>query len=73
MDRHTSLIGSRCKRAVLPVSGGLMMVVEAPAFPDRWVRIMCDTSASGVWDSEGLACDPEALPVTEDLRARLEA
>lgn len=37
----------------------------------RWVRIMCDVSADGVWDLEGRACDSDDLPIAPDLIERI--
>ena len=37
----------------------------------RWVRIMCDSLAEGVWDIEGRGCTVEALPVPEPLRQQI--
>lgn len=39
---------------------------------DRWVRIMCDYCADPVWASCGGNADLADLPVTRDLRERLE-
>lgn len=39
----------------------------------KWVRIMCDFSADGVWDKEGCCCDADDLPVPADLIARIRA
>lgn len=38
-------------------------------FSDRWVRIMADYCAEGVWDSEGYAHTPDDLPLSDGLRA----
>jgi hypothetical protein len=46
---------------------------EAPLRRDRWVRIMCDYAADGVWDKEGLPAFAEDLPVSPSLRAMLKA
>jgi len=37
----------------------------------KWVRIMCDYAADGVWDDDGVACCPEDLPLPADLAARI--
>ena len=37
----------------------------------KWVRIMCDSAASGIWDIEGCACHPASLPVSGNVRAML--
>jgi hypothetical protein len=41
------------------------------AFEDKWVRIMADWSADGVWDSEGCGCSADSLPISDNLRQRL--
>jgi len=38
---------------------------------DRWVRIMCDYSAEGVWDRHGAACRAADLPVSAETLAML--
>lgn len=38
---------------------------------DKWVRIMCDFSAEGVWDRSGAPADPSELPVSDLVRQRL--
>lgn len=38
---------------------------------DKWVRIMCDYSADGVWDSRGAACDAADLPVSSGTLAMI--
>jgi hypothetical protein len=40
---------------------------------DRWVRVMCDHSAEGVWHRDGSAPPVSALPVPETLQARILA
>jgi len=39
----------------------------------RWVRIMCDVCADGVWDIEGASAGADDLPITLDLLSRLWA
>lgn len=50
-----------------------MNAKAAPAFPDRWVRVICHYSADGVWNSRGEACDADDLPISAGLIARLRA
>jgi hypothetical protein len=38
---------------------------------ERWVRIMCDYSADGVWHSDGASGCAEGLPVEEALIERI--
>ena len=40
---------------------------------DRWVRVMCDFSADGVWDREGCDASPDDLPISTALIARIYA
>ncbi|MFZ5735517.1 MAG: hypothetical protein ACOY6K_01365 [Pseudomonadota bacterium] len=44
---------------------------DAPPFADRWVRIMCDYSAEGVWDKQGRSVSAEDLPVPSDIHRML--
>ncbi|MFG6083413.1 hypothetical protein ACEUZ9_004673 [Paracoccus litorisediminis] len=37
----------------------------------KWVRIMTDFCADGVWDKDGAAAHPDDLPVSEELRQRI--
>lgn len=43
----------------------------APVERDRWVGVVCDPGADGLWSQAGARVQPEALPVTLDLMARL--
>lgn len=36
---------------------------EPRPFADRWVRIMCDFAADGVWDKDGLSRCADELPL----------
>lgn len=38
----------------------------------KWVRIMCDFSATGVWDKDGCSCALEELPVTPIVKIMIE-
>lgn len=38
---------------------------------DKWVRIMCDYSADGVWAKNGGAAMLSSLPVSPDLLGRI--
>jgi hypothetical protein len=38
---------------------------------ERWVRIMCDYSADGVWHKDGAAGNADQLPVDKMLVARI--
>lgn len=38
---------------------------------EKWVRIMADYSADGIWSKDGCGCDIEELPVTQELRNRI--
>ena len=40
---------------------------------DKWVRIMCDYSADGVWRKDGAGTSAEELPISSALLARLRA
>jgi hypothetical protein len=40
---------------------------------DKWVRVMCDYSADGLWAKDGCSVGPEELPVSDALKARLRA
>jgi hypothetical protein len=46
---------------------------EDEAFPGRWVQIMPDIYASGVWNKEGVQCSRDSLPIPQALRDRIEA
>lgn len=39
----------------------------------KYVRVMCDYYADGIWDSNGAACDVSELPVTQDVQDRVLA
>lgn len=39
---------------------------------DKWVRIMCDVAADGVWQKDGCAADLEELPVSPETRALID-
>lgn len=39
----------------------------------RWVRIMADFSADGVWNQQGELCDLADLPVSDALKHRISA
>ncbi len=39
----------------------------------KWVRIMCDYEANGVWDRAGRCCDLDDLPVSPELRRAIRA
>jgi len=38
---------------------------------ERWIRVMCDFSADGVWNQDGLATSPEVLPISIELMVRI--
>ncbi|MBL0375285.1 hypothetical protein JJB09_25040 [Rhizobium sp. KVB221] len=38
---------------------------------NKWIRVMCDYGADGVWDDDGVSRDPEALPLPPDLVGRI--
>ena len=40
---------------------------------ERWIRVMCDFSADGVWNQEGLATSPDVLPISIELMMRIYA
>ena len=46
---------------------------ERPFAEDRWVRIMADTCAEGVWDRDGANRCVDQLPVSPDLQGRILA
>lgn len=37
----------------------------------RWVRVMCDYCAGGVWNRNGAAVSPEQMPITPELALRI--
>jgi hypothetical protein len=39
----------------------------------KWVRIMADFSADGVWNKQGQLCDLDGLPVSGELKKRISA
>lgn len=39
----------------------------------RWVKIMCDYRAEGIWDIEGVCLGPECLPIDQHLMDRIYA
>jgi hypothetical protein len=39
----------------------------------KWVRIMADFSADGVWNKQGQLCELDCLPVSGALKARISA
>jgi len=38
---------------------------------EKWVRVMCDVSANGVWDKEGCARHFDELPISADLKSMI--
>ena len=44
---------------------------EPPFATERWVLIMCDYTAEGVWDRRGRACAVDDLPVADNIRAMI--
>jgi len=38
---------------------------------EKWVRIMCDFSADGVWDKEGRACSADELPIPTHVKTMI--
>ncbi|WP_134727080.1 hypothetical protein [Paracoccus luteus] len=38
---------------------------------ERWVRVMCDYGADGVWAKGGFAVHPADLPISDDLAVRI--
>lgn len=47
-------------------------MTDEPTFADeRWVRIMADTAAEGVWDCRGTSGCADELPIPADLVERL--
>ena len=44
---------------------------ELPFADERWVRIMCDYAADGVWHKDGAGDCADALPIPADLVARI--
>ncbi len=45
--------------------------VERPFVEERWVRIMCDFSAEGVWHRNGAAGSLEGLPLSVGLQTMI--
>jgi hypothetical protein len=37
----------------------------------KYVKVMCDYCADGIWDKNGASCAIEELPVTTDLHDRI--
>lgn len=37
-----------------------------------YVRVMAEYASNGIWHFDGMHMDPEELPVSDDLKARLE-
>lgn len=46
-------------------------MVERTWIDDKWVRVMCDFAADGLWAKSGGSVGPEDLPVSDDIKARL--
>jgi hypothetical protein len=38
---------------------------------ERWIRLSADNSSTGIWLSDGAMADPEELPVSAHLHARI--
>lgn len=38
---------------------------------EKWVRVMCDFCADGIWDKKGRACHPSDLPVSAEIKTML--
>jgi hypothetical protein len=49
------------------------MSEEGSFSEERWVRIMADYCADGVWHRDGCADDADELPVSKELVARIRA
>lgn len=45
--------------------------LEKPFAQERWVRVMCDFSAEGVWHRNGAAGSLDGLPLSEGLRTMI--
>jgi hypothetical protein len=47
-------------------------MADYPTFAEeRWVRIMCDYSADGVWHKDGCGDDADQLPIEKTLIDRI--
>ncbi len=40
---------------------------------EKWVRIMADYGAEGIWDKRGFSREPESIPLSSELSARVYA
>ncbi|PYE86669.1 hypothetical protein [Phyllobacterium leguminum] len=38
---------------------------------EKWVRVMCDYGAEGVWDKDGVSREPEELAISRELMDRI--
>lgn len=38
---------------------------------EKWVRIMCDFTADGVWDKEGRSCHFDELPISTEIKTMI--
>ncbi len=44
---------------------------EIDLMKDKWIRVMCDYSAEGLWDRDDCAASVNELPIPDALRQRL--
>jgi hypothetical protein len=45
--------------------------VETPRL-EKWIRLMADHSSTGIWLRDGTMAEPDELPMSSHLRARIE-
>ena len=46
--------------------------MEEDRYPGRWIRLMADFGAFGVWDKDGRAEVVDGLPISDDLKSDIE-
>ncbi len=44
--------------------------MEDEPFARKWVRVMCDVFADGVWNDRGEGCVLDDVPISDELKAR---
>ena len=40
---------------------------------EKWVRVMFDYSSSGLWEESGCMMEPSDLPVTQELKSKINS
>lgn len=47
------------------------MTTDFDFLADKWVRVMCDYCAEGIWDRQGASRSIDSFPAPEELKRRI--